>query len=58
MFYAQCESLHHMQLYAVHKMPTGITAKSSVYEMNEEYEAEHLKVKQQHFYCWPLDTQL
>lgn len=45
MFYAQCESLHHMQLYAVHKMPTGIPAKSSVYEMNEEYEAEHLKVK-------------
>lgn len=45
MFYAQCESLHHMQLYAVYKMPTGITGKSSVYETNEEHAAEHLKVK-------------
>jgi len=44
MFYVQCESLHHMP-YAVCKMPTGITAKSSVYKMNKEYSAEHLKVE-------------
>lgn len=34
-----------MKLYAVCEMPAGITAKRSVYERNEEYAAEHLKVK-------------
>lgn len=44
-FYLKCESLHHILLYAVSKMPTGTIAKNSVYEMNEECAAVHPKVK-------------